>query len=39
MNHSDYVSIGQNVSIHALDDGVFLEMELRENKLDILDGC
>lgn len=37
LNHSDYVSIGQNVSIHAFDDGVFLEMELRENELGILD--
>lgn len=37
LNHSDYVSIGQNVSILALNDGVFLEMELRENELDILD--
>lgn len=37
LNHSDYVSIGQNVTINALDDGVFLEMELRENELGILD--
>lgn len=37
LNHSDYVSIGQNVSIHALDHGVFLEMELRENERGILD--
>lgn len=37
LNHSDYVAIGQNVTINALDDGVFLEMELRENELGILD--
>ena len=37
LNHSDYVSIGQNVTINALDDGVFLEIELRENELGILD--
>lgn len=37
LNHSEYVSIGQNVSIMALDDGVFLEMELRDNELGILD--
>lgn len=37
LNHSDYVSIGQNATINALDDGVFLEMELRENELGILD--
>lgn len=37
LNHSDYVSIGQDVSIYALDNGVFLEMELRENERGILD--
>lgn len=37
LNHSDYVSIGHNVNINALDDGVFLELELRENELGILD--